>query len=117
MSATHPVGAPLSGGTKAFTGTIVAARSRSLPARGLPFGSASLRGISQLSLPLWDDAIAKAYGCYSSGNPVGKYLAFMRIARDTVADLQETVRSLLDGKTPLKVLDEYNYARFTKKWV
>ena len=67
--------------------------------------------------PLWDAAIAKAYDCHYFADPVGKYLTFMRIARDMVADLQETIHRLLDGKTPLKVLDEYNYAKFTKEWV
>lgn len=67
--------------------------------------------------PLWDAAIAEAYDCYYSTDPVGKYLTFMSIAKDMVADLQETIQSLVDGKTPLKVLDEYNYAKFTKKWV
>jgi len=67
--------------------------------------------------PLWDEAIAKAYSCYYNTNPATKYLRFMSLSKEIVAELRESIDSLLDGKTRLKVLDEYNYARFTKEWV
>jgi len=67
--------------------------------------------------PLWDAAIARAYGCSYARQPAAWYLAFMRISREMVASFERTIRPLLGGKTPLKVLDEYNYARFTKAWV
>jgi len=41
----------------------------------------------------------------------------MNIAKGMVEKHAETIRPLLAGKTPLKVLDEYNYAKFTKQWV
>lgn len=34
-----------------------------------------------------------------------------------VAALRGTIEPLLNGKTHLKVVDEYNYAKFTKQWV
>lgn len=59
---------------------------------------------------LWDKAIAEAYHCGYSSHPGRKYLEFM-------ADLRETIEPLKQGKTHLKVVDEYNYAKFTKKWM
>jgi hypothetical protein len=67
--------------------------------------------------PLWDQAIAKAYGCGDSIDAVGKYLKFMHASRDIVMNLREAIDPLLDSKTQLKVVDEYNYSRFTKQWV
>ena len=40
----------------------------------------------------------------------------MGISKTMVAKLQETIEPLLQGRTRLKVVDEYNYAHFTKKW-
>jgi len=67
--------------------------------------------------PLWDKAIAIAYTCDYSVSAVNAYLRFMNIAKGMVEKHAETIRPLLAGKTPLKVLDEYNYAKFTKQWV
>lgn len=67
--------------------------------------------------PLWDKVIAKGYGCYYATEPARRYVAFIEISKKMVATLNETIGPLLDGKTPLKVLDEYNYAKFTKAWV
>ncbi|MFQ5804695.1 MAG: hypothetical protein ACE5JQ_17535 [Candidatus Methylomirabilales bacterium] len=67
--------------------------------------------------PLSDAAISRAYSCSYSAAPVANYLRFMRLSREMVSDLRERIVPLLDGKTPLKVLDEYNYAKFTKEWV
>lgn len=67
--------------------------------------------------PLWDAAIALAYGCYYAASPAEKYLDFMRIQADIATRLRDEINSLSDGKTSLKVIDEYNYAKFTKRWV
>ena len=66
--------------------------------------------------PLWDKAIADAYGCGYSSDPAGKYVKFMGISKTIVAALRGTMKPL-EGKTHLKVFDEYNYAKFTKQWV
>lgn len=50
-------------------------------------------------------------------SPAEKYLDFMRLRAELVTHLCEDIGSLSDGKTSLKVMDEYNYARFTKRWV
>ena len=65
--------------------------------------------------PLWDDKIAKAYGCYYATEPGSKYLTFMQISKTMAAGLQEEIQ--IDASTLLKVIDEYNYARFTKNLV
>jgi hypothetical protein len=67
--------------------------------------------------PLWDKAIADRYGCSYATEPARRYVAFMQIARESVAQLDRAIRPLLNDKTPLKVWDEYNYAKFTKAWV
>ena len=66
--------------------------------------------------PLWDKAIAIAYTCDYSVGAVDAYLRFIDIAKAMVERHAQTI-PLLANKTPLKVLDEYNYAKFTKKWV
>lgn len=65
--------------------------------------------------PLWDRKIALAYGCDYARRPAEQYLAFLRSAQAMARALQRV--SLPPGKTLLKLLDEYNYAKFTKGWV
>ncbi len=65
--------------------------------------------------PLWDDKIAKAYGCCYSTDPRFKYLSFMEKSRSMADGLRDKIKT---GETTLlKVIDEYNYATFTKKLV
>jgi len=67
-------------------------------------------------LPTWDDKIATGYGCYYSPPAATKYVTFMyemkRLAESLSCSLPPDC-----GKTFLKLIDEYNYARFTKGWV
>ena len=69
--------------------------------------------------PLWDDRIAKAYGCYYyNDKPPEKYIRFMRLMKE----FAEKVRDYVDlsnykDKTLLKLIDEYNYSKYTKEWV
>ena len=68
--------------------------------------------------PLWDHKIAKAYGYAYSYNPEEKYLSFLRETREIVARLQSSVNpESLKKKTFLKLIDEYNYAKYTKGWI
>lgn len=86
--------------------------------RRSPVGVAkTLHLLAPAFFPLWDLKIAIAYRCRYSADPAGKYLAFMRMQQSIVSTLEETIESLSDGKSPLKVLDEYNYAKFTKEWI
>jgi hypothetical protein len=67
--------------------------------------------------PLWDDKIARAYGCYYSYDPSARYLAFMKLCKQIAATLQPAIDGQDTGKTLLKLIDEYNYAKYTKGWV
>jgi hypothetical protein len=65
--------------------------------------------------PLWDKKIAQAYGCDYSLKPAQKYMAFVRLSLNMALSLQSV--ALPTGKTLLKLIDEYSYAKFTKGWV
>lgn len=67
--------------------------------------------------PLWDDKIARAYDCYYSNKPEGKYLKFMSICQQIATTLHMAMDRQNTGKTLLKLIDEFNYARYTKGWI
>ena len=71
--------------------------------------------------PLWDEKIARAYGCYYNENPVVKYISFCKVMK-AVADKVKGYLSSLDpdkisDKTLIKLIDEYNYSKYTKGWI
>lgn len=61
--------------------------------------------------PLWDDKIATAYKCHY------QYIPFMQEMKKLAEILAPTVDEKITGKTVLKLIDEYNYAKFTKAWI
>lgn len=69
--------------------------------------------------PLWDDNIAKAYGCKwtSTEHSFDSYWHFMLISLKQVFDLsnQGDAPLTLRNLTVLKLVDEYNYVCFTEK--
>jgi hypothetical protein len=65
--------------------------------------------------PLWDARIAEAYGCSYHGDPVGKYIQFCRITQQ-IADVVQNYVPLKD-KTLVKLIDEYNYSKYTQGWI
>ncbi|NIM68641.1 MAG: hypothetical protein GTO55_11020 [Armatimonadetes bacterium] len=67
-------------------------------------------------LPLWDDKIARVYGCYYNIHPDEKYVAFAHEMQCLARQLQEYVPPD-SGRTFLKLIDEYNYAKHTKDWI
>ena len=67
-------------------------------------------------LPLWDDKIARAYACSYNQNPDRKYVAFAYEMQSLARQLQEHVPPDC-GRTFLKLIDEYNYAKHTKAWI
>ena len=67
-------------------------------------------------LPLWDDKIARAYGCHYSRQPAKKYVAFAYQMQALARKLQGHVPTGCD-RTFLKLIDECNYAKYTKGWV
>lgn len=66
--------------------------------------------------PAWDAEIAMAYGCPYQREPSQKYLAFTFKMRELASQLQEHAHTDPD-RTLLKLIDEYNYAKYTKGWI
>jgi hypothetical protein len=67
--------------------------------------------------PLWDYEIARAYGCGYYSSPAEKYLIFFRKSKGMAEKLQPSVNPKSMGKTLLKLIDEYNYAKYTRGWI
>lgn len=67
--------------------------------------------------PLWDKKIAEAYGCSYSADPESSYLRFFQEVRRLAHSLPSRLRGGRHSKTMLKLIDEYNYAKYTKGWV
>jgi hypothetical protein len=84
--------------------------------RGSPVGVAkALHLLAPGFFPLWDEKIAKAYDCYYDDDPAGQYLAFFSKTKAMAESLAPQVN--LGGKTLLKLIDEYNYAKHAKGWI
>jgi len=66
--------------------------------------------------PLWDRKIADAYDCSYSRDPASAYLRFFGKMQILTRTLPKRLRAGVDGKTVLKLIDEYNYATFTQNW-
>ncbi len=81
-----------------------------------PVGAAkALHLLGPQFFPLWDREIAKAYGIAldASGLNAAGYLRFMTIVVSQVVQLSSSEQ--LDRL--LKRIDEFNYCRFTKRWI
>lgn len=90
-----------------------AARSKG---RRSPVAAAkALHLLAPAFFPLWDLRIANALACRYSEQPARAYVAFCWKTKA----LAEHVSPFVDRpeKTLLKLIDEYNYARFTKGWI
>lgn len=64
---------------------------------------------------IWDEKIAKSYNCYYNSQPADKYIKFCKINKK----LAEIIKGykLTSNKTTLKLIDEYNYSKYTKGWI
>jgi hypothetical protein len=67
-------------------------------------------------LPIWDYSIARAYGCNYNLHPARKYATFAYKMQALARQLQDRVPPGGD-RTFLKLIDEYNYAKYTKHWI
>ena len=65
--------------------------------------------------PLWDDKIARAYKCYYSHNPDEKYIRFCELTKALANEIRENISQ--PHKTIVKLIDEYNYSKYTKGWI
>lgn len=65
--------------------------------------------------PLWDKEIAEGYRCSYSEKPAEQYILFSKLMRK----LAQAVRAYVQrpDKTLLKLIDEYNYSKFTQEWI
>ncbi|MCJ7496694.1 MAG: hypothetical protein MUO78_00980 [candidate division Zixibacteria bacterium] len=65
--------------------------------------------------PLWDYKIAKAYKCYYNEKPAEKYIIFCKKTKTVADQLRNYVHR--SEKTIVKLIDEYNYSKYTKGWI
>lgn len=82
-----------------------------------PVGAAkALHLLAPRFFPIWDREIAKTYGLRmgKSGTNSKKYFQFMKITRDQCIKLKDKIE---EGQNILKLLDEYNYCKYTKGWI
>jgi len=99
----------------------------------------TLHLIAPSFFPLWDDKIAKGYNCYwnSLDEVCNKYFQFMikmkgiteklckEYAKDNNMDLETAITQICKAcsqnmpfnKSLLKIIDEYNYVKYTKHWI
>lgn len=64
--------------------------------------------------PLWDKKIAEAYGMRFK-KPGDEYFAFCKISGYIAQKIKDYVGH--PEKSLLRLIDEYNYAKFTKNWI
>ncbi len=82
-----------------------------------PVGAAKcLHLLAPCFFPLWDRAIAEAYGLplRQKGKNPERYWRFMEIVKEQVQSLGGEQAF---GRNPLKAIDEYNYCKHTKGWI
>jgi len=65
--------------------------------------------------PIWDQKIAKAYGYNYYKNPEKKYVLFCRIIKNIADKVEDYV--VHSDKTLIKLIDEYNYSKYTGGWI
>jgi len=78
--------------------------------------SKALHLLARGFFPLWDTKIAHAYDCQYTYKPTEKYLIFVGKMKQVAEELHG-VATQPANKTLLKLIDEYNYAKYTKGWV
>lgn len=76
----------------------------------------SLHLLAPAFFPLWDAAIAQKYDCDYSINPAEKYILFCEITT-TMFEKIKNYKIGSSKKTLCKLIDEYNYSRYTKGWI
>ncbi len=65
--------------------------------------------------PIWDNKISKAYGCYYNEKPAEKYVSFCMITKSMADHVRDYISP--SDKTITKLIDEYNYSKYTKGWI
>lgn len=94
--------------------------------------SKALHSLAPSFFPLWEDEIAKEYSCKYGNEPVKAYLSFSRKMKEIAERLEgqnakdeiderclkiKFKSSFSEEKSMLKLIDEFNYSKYTKQWV
>jgi len=65
--------------------------------------------------PIWDKKISVAYCLDYQKNPTKEYVTFCEITKSIAESVKEyTTQS---NKTLIKLIDEYNYSKYSKNWI
>lgn len=69
--------------------------------------------------PLWDNKIAQKYGCSYNKNPAEKYVLFCKKIKKFAEKFKddEKIKRYEKEKSLLKLIDEYNYSKYTQGWI
>jgi hypothetical protein len=87
-----------------------------LRGRKTPVGVAkALHLLAPAFFPIWDDKIARAYDCYYEPHPDDKYVSFCRKIQMVVHKVGPYITR--SDRTLVKLIDEYNYAKYTQGWI
>jgi len=65
--------------------------------------------------PIWDYRIARAYGYNYYENPEEKYILFCRDMKTVTNRVKDYISH--SDKTIIKLVDEYNYSKYTGGWI
>lgn len=65
--------------------------------------------------PIWDQKIAKAYGYNYYKKPEKKYFSFCRFIKNVADKVEDYV--VHSDKTLVKLIDEYNFSKYTGGWI
>ena len=99
----------------AFLDSLKVAEGKSTGRRSLVAVAKALHLLAPGFFPVWDVKISRKYGCNYTNNPSAAYLKFVGISKSMVQTLQGKLEA--GNSTHLKILDEYNYAKYTKGWI
>lgn len=90
--------------------------SGKMKGRRSPVGVAkALHLLAPNFFPIWDDKIARAYGCYYSNHPSQRYVTFCGIMKNVIERVKNYTK--ISDTSLLKLVDEYNYSKYTKRWI
>ncbi len=65
--------------------------------------------------PLWDKKIAQKYECRYDKNPAESYILFCKCTKKVAEEVKKY--DLATCKPLIKLIDEYNYSKYTKEWL
>ncbi len=65
---------------------------------------------------IWDSGIAKSYGYNYSDNPGTRYLDFSSDLKEFAIEINK-YKKIPKDRSIIKLIDEYNYSKYTKSWI